>query len=352
MLKSHKRKFAQIAAVAALFAGTPAMALSGAEEAEFDSEMGEARSKMMGQSAAALEHARNARKIARGESVRAKRARLTATWLEAQALMRLNRSGEASPMIRSTLNEAAGSFHGSKLHADLLCTQGSLQARSGQFAEALPALLEAQTLYEALGENRSQAIVLINIGSLYSGARQFDKALGYFERGQKAFPKDPSLSLSAHNNIGNALKGLARYSEAESAFGRALETAPAKDSPLLTARILTNIAAVQVADGRAQSAKASALEAMEIAKEHAPDWARFVDGVLAQVELANGDLTKAQTHIERAFEGENLGETAAHFHDFHETAADLYTQMGDTNQSDLHTSALTRLNANVAQIDG
>lgn len=352
MLKSHTRRFAKVATASLLFIGTPVLALSGAEEAAFESEMGEARSKMMGQSAAALEHARNARKIARGESTKAKKARLTATWMEAEALMRLNRSGEASPIIARTLDETAGSFHGSKLHADLLRTHGSLQARSGQFADALPAFDKAQALYEDLGESRSRAIVLLNIGSLYSGAQQFDKALSYFEQGQKAFPQDEGLSLSAHNNSGNALKGLGRYAEAQSAFERALETAPAKGSPLLTARILTNIAAVQVADGRAQSAKASALQAMELAKEHAPDWARFVDGVLAQIEMENGDLTTAQKHIERAFEGENLEATAAHFRDFHKTAADLYTRTGDQNQSDLHKAALTRLNAKVAQLQG
>lgn len=352
MLKSHSRKLTKIAATAFLFVGAPAMALSSAEEAAFDSEIGEARSKMMGQSAAALEHARNARKIARGESSKAQMARLTASWLEAEALMRLNRAGEASPIIEVTLKEASGSFHGSKLHADLLRSQGSIKARSGQFADALPVFKQAQALYDTLGDKRSQAIVLLNIGSLYSGAHQFEQALMYFQQGNEAFPEDPALSLSAHNNIGNALKGLARYSEAQSAFALALETAPAKGSPLLTARILTNIAAVQVADGRSQEAKATALEAMELAQEHAPDWARFVDGVLAQVEMANGDLGKAQAHIERAFEGENLEATAAHFRDFHETAAELYTQLGDQSQSEQHKSALARLNAKVAQLEG
>lgn len=352
MLKSSKVTLTSIAAIATLFAGAPAYALAGAEEAAFNSEIGEARSKMLGQSAAALEHARNARKMARGETSEAQKARLTATYLEAEALMRLNRTGEASPIIQRTLEEAAGSFEGSKLHADLLRSHAGLQARGGQFADALPAFKQAQALYRDLGESRSQAIVLLNIGSLYSGARQFEKALNYFEQGQQAFPEDAGLALAAHNNMGNALKGLGRYAEAQSSFERALATEPVKDSHLLTARILTNIAAVQIADGRGGLAKTSAHKAMELAKEHAPQWARFVDGVLAQVELANGDLVKAKAHITRAFEGENLEATAAHFRDFHKTAAELYTRTGDGDQSVLHKAALTRLNAKVAQLQG
>lgn len=351
MLKSPTFKIAPIAAAAVLALGSPAMALSGAAEAEFEAEIGEARAKMMGHSAAALEHARNANKIARGESKKARQARLTARWLEAEALMRLNRSGEASPIIERALDETAGNFNGSKLHADLLRSHGSLQARQGAFAKALPAFEEAQKLYKALGEDRSRSIVLLSVGSVYSGARDFDRALSHFQEAKAAFPDDPALSLSAHNNSGNALKGLGRHAEAESEFTLALELAKAKGSPLLEARILTNIASAQVMDSRADEAEKTALEAMALAREHAPNWSRFVDGVLAQVMLTKGNLTAAQAHIEQTFEGENLDATAAHFRDFHETAAQVYMSAGQKDQSERHTQALERLNAQVARIE-
>lgn len=350
MLKSKIASLTGIAAAALLASGTPASALTNAESTAFDTQINEARSKMMGQSAAALEHARAAGKIARGGNSKAKHARLTASWLEAEALMRLNRSHEASPILQTTLKEVEKSFKGSVLHADLLRSSGSLNVRLGQFADAMPDFDQARDLYENLGKHRSQAIVLINIGSLYSGARQFDQALSYFEQGQKAFSSDPALALSAHNNIGIALQGLGRFSEAQSAFGRALETPQAKASPLLTARILTNIAATQVADGRPEDAKTTALAAMKLADEHAPDWARFVDGVLAQVELANGDLEKAQTHIESAFADQNLDTTTGNFREFHETAVKIYMRAEKQALCDLHEAALARLNAQVTQL--
>jgi tetratricopeptide (TPR) repeat protein len=351
MLKAHFSKVTLIAAATVCTLSAPAMALSGVAEAEFEAEISEARAKMMGHSAAALEHARNANKIARGESTKAQKARLTARWLEAEALMRLNRSGEASPIIEGALSETAGSFNGSKLHADLLRSHGSLQARQGNFTAALPAFDKAQELYKALGENRSRSIVLLSVGSVYSGARNFDRALSVFQEAKETFPDDPALSLSAHNNSGNALKGLGRYTEAETEFTLALEVAQAKNSPLLNARILTNIAAVQVMDGRTQAAEATAHKAMELAREHGPNWARFVDGVLAQVELNKGDLDRAQAHIEQTFEGEDLEATAAHFRDFHESAVQIYERAGQTAQSKLHLTALQRLDAQVAQLE-
>ncbi|MEM1052036.1 MAG: hypothetical protein AAGI28_08070 [Pseudomonadota bacterium] len=351
MLKSNFHKLAPVMAAALLVIGSPAAALSGAEEAAFEAEIGEARSKMMSHSAAALKHARNATQIARGENTKAQKARLTARWLEAEALMRLNRANEASPIIKSALRETSASFEGSKLHADLLRSHGSLQARAGAFAEALSNFTDAEKLYQDIGEDRSRAIVLLSIGSLYSGARDFEKALGHFTAAAQAFPNDPALSLSIHNNSGNALKGLGRYSDAEREFTSALSTQKAKSSPILKARILTNIASTQVMDRRTVEAEATAQEAMAIAQEHAPGWARFIDGVLAQIELRKGNLDIAQAYIERAFDGEDLATTASHFREFHETAVVIYERAGRSAHTESHQAALERLDSQIAKLD-
>jgi len=350
MLKSLYNALAPVTAAALIAIASPALALSAAEEAAFEAEIGEAKSKMMAHSATALKHARKASTLALGESVKAKKARLTAQWLEAEALLRLNRSGDAIAIIDKAIAEAETAFSGSKLHADLLRSQGSLNARGGAFSVALPSFLKAQELYADLGEARSQAIVLLNIGSLYSGAREFEQSIAYFRKGRDAFPKDPGLALSAHNNIGNALKGLGRYQEAETAFSKALEFAKQKSSPMLEARILTNIASTQVMGGDAVKAETTATTAMEIAQEHAPTWARFIDGVLAQIELSKGNLAKAETHLERAFDGEDLAKTAAHFREFHETAAECFSRSGNEQQAAAHRAALDRLNRQVAKL--
>lgn len=350
MLHHLTPRFALIAAPALMSFASPALAMTSAESAAFDAEINEAKSKMMGQSATALEHARKAHQLIASKTIAASKARLTAQWLEAEALLRLNRAGDASTILSDALTKTADRFEGSKLHADLLRSKASLNARSGAFANALPAFLKAQGYYADLGEARSQAIVLLNIGSLYSGARDFEKALDYFREGHKAYPNDQSLGLSAHNNMGNAFKGLKRFQEAEAAFAKALEIAKRKGSPLLEARILTNIASAQVLGGDAEKAKQTADTAMLIAQEHAPNWARFVDGVLAQIALSNGNLEQAQFHLGRAFDGEDLTKTASHFRDFHETAAAVSARMGDEPLESAHRTALVRLDAQVAKL--
>ena len=348
MLSNQRPNCVLIAAAALLTTASPALALSSTEAEAFEAEISLAKSNMMGKSATALKHARKARSLVASESAKADKARLTAQWLEAEALMRMNRAGDAAPILGKAVSETAKRFEGSKLHADLLRSQGSLNARKGDFAVALPAFTKAQGLYAGLGEARGQAIVLLNIGSLYSSAREFETALEYFRQGHEAFPEDPALGLSAHNNMGNALKGLGRHEESEAAFAKALALAKQKPSAMLEARILTNIASVQALGGNVAGAEETAKTAMTIAKEHAPNWARFIDGVLAQIELAKGNIDSAETHLVRAFDGEDLAKTAAHFREFHETAVQVYSVLGKEAQVEKHNEALERLNAQVA----
>lgn len=352
MLKSVHRTVAPIAAAALFALSSPAMALSAEAEVAFDAEIAHARSNMMANSARALDHARTAAKVAVGESAKAKKARLTAQWLEVEALMRLNRAADAFGIVESAIEETARNFSGSKLHADLVKSKASLNARKGAFAEALPGFLEAQRLYAELGEDRSRAMVLQNIGSVYSAARDFERALDHYERAEAVFPGDPALSLAAYNNMGNALKGLGRYEEAAISFAKALDAARAKPSPLLEARILTNIASAQVLDGNVTQGEQTARKAMAIAIEHAPDWTRFIDGVLAQAEFSRGRLDEAKARIAAAFEGEDLAGTGAHFREFHETAIQIYASAGDNDEAARHRKALERLDAQVARLDG
>lgn len=352
MLKVIHRTVAPVIATALLSLGAPAMALSAEAEAAFEAEIREARSNMMAHSDRALDHARKAAKVASGETAKAWQAKLTAQWLEAEALMRLNQHGDASPIINAALEQTASRFAGSKLHADLLRSHGSLSARNGQFAAALGSFQQAQDIFAALGEDRSRAIVLQNIGSVYSGANEFERALEYYRQSEQVFAGDPALSLSAHNNIGNALKGLGRYEEAAARFAAALELAKAKSSPLLEARILTNVAAAQVLGGKLDQGEETAHKAMAIAAEHAPGWMRFIEGVLAQVEFQRGQDGEAQKRIEAAFAGEDLTKTAADFREFHETAVEIYGRAGNAMAVANHRAAIERLNAQVARIAG
>ncbi|QIG52927.1 EAL domain-containing protein [Altererythrobacter sp. BO-6] len=311
----------------------------------FEAKIAEAKSSMMADSSQALRLAREAGKLATGTGSEADEARLTAKWLEGEALMRLNRASEAAEIISSALSEAEKSIPDSKLYADLLRSQGSIAAISSDYAGALSAFLKAHQRYNLLGEKRSEAIVLQHIGSLYSDARDYERVLRYYRQATATFPEDDALSLSAHNNKGNALKELGRFEEAEEEFRSALKIAEKMESPLLEARILNNIASVQMARGRLAAAEETANTVMAIARRDAPEWVPFINGVRSQIALARGDLKRAEAYLSQTFAGQNLTQTIPYFRDFHQTAYETFRRLGNYRLAAEHMAAFNRLDS-------
>lgn len=350
MTKKSAKRWAILATPALLAIASPAVATSADDQAAFEAAIGEAKSMMMADSAAALESAQKAERLVIGESAEAVKARLTAQWLKGEALMRLNRADEAAQTIRSAITQIAADFPRSKLHADLLRSEASLKVSQGDYGDALSCFLEAHELYEALGEERSRAIVLQNIGSLYSDAGDYERVLRYYKQSKAAFPQDNSLSLSAHNNTGNALKELGRYEEAETEFQEALSVSMQMDSPLLEARILTNIASAQYLAGNLDAADQSIRRANAIASNSAPEWLTFVYGVRGQIALARGDAATARMYFGRTFEGEDLSATSPYFRDFHETAYQAYSQSENYELALQHLAAFNRIDGEAAKI--
>ena len=331
--------FVLIAAPAAAQDG----AAPGAAPSPFEEAIAQSKSNMMADSAVALQYAREAEGLVDGDSDEAAQSRLTAQWLEAEALMRLNRADEAASIIDGALTEIEANFAGSKLHADLMRSKASLNVSQSKFGVALSSYLAAHELYEALGEDRSRAIVLQNIGSLYSDARDYHRVLNYYRQASEAFPEDPNLALSAHNNKGNAYKELERFSEAEAEFRSALVVAEQMGSPLLEARILTNIASTQYLAGEYAAAEATVNRGLAIADAGASEWKPFLYGVKAQLALVQGQTGMAEQYIVMTFGDEDLTATSPFFRDFHDTAYMVYEQSGNYRLANEHLTAFHRI---------
>jgi diguanylate cyclase (GGDEF)-like protein len=300
---------------------------------------------MMGDPEAALRHARAATALSRDNPNA--RARLieeaTSYWLEGEALIRVNRPEQARPAIDRGMAIVTRYGARSKLHADLLKARAALSLVTGQVQSALTDLLAAHEMFRALGEPRSQAIVLQNLGSIYLEARDFERALRYYEQANEVYRDDPALTLAAHNNRGNALKELRRYREAEREFGLALEAARAIDSGLLQARILSNLASAQALHGDLVRADATAQRGLRISQASAEGWEPFLWGVRAQIALARGDLPTARRYIERTFAGVDLGESTMPYREFHDVARHVYFRLGDPATAFRHFAAFKRL---------
>ncbi|KWV92724.1 EAL domain-containing protein [Erythrobacter sp. YT30] len=326
-----------------LMAATPLSAQGPGADQAYEKAIGEAKAQMMADSESALAHARDAKSYVVGSDDTARKARLTAQWLEAEALMRLNRADDAAQLIANSLEEIEKDFDGSKLHADLLRSQAGLYVRKAKYGEALSDFLTANDIYKEQGEDRSRALILQNIGSLYSDARDYNRVLSYYRQASEAYPDDPALALSEHNNVGNALKELKRLDEAEAEFREALAVAEKMDSPLLEARILTNIASTQYLAGMYDEAEQTIRTGLRIASANAPEWQPFLYGVRAQIALARGNQDLAENYISQTFHNEDLSSTSPFFRDFHDTAYKVYSQRGDFGLALKHFEAFHRI---------
>ena len=311
----------------------------------FEAEVAAAKGAMMGDPEQALRHARGA--IALSARNPQPRARLieeaTGHWLEGEALIRVNRPEQARPAIERGMAIASRYVPRTKLQADLLKARAALSIVTGSVQPALRDLLVAHEIYRRLGESRSQAIVLQNLGSIYLEARDFDRALSYYEQANETYSDDPALTLAAHNNRGNALKELGRYADAEREFGLALQAARRAGSDLLQARILSNLASAEMLGGQLNRAEANVREGLAISQRSAVGWEPFLWGVRAQIALRRGDLQTARHLIERTFAGVDIDTSTLPYREFHDTARQIYFRLGDANAAFRHLAAFKRL---------
>jgi len=323
---------------------SPAFAQT-AREQGFETEVAQAKAAMMGDPEAALAHARAANSLGGGLSDGKARAlaQATAQWLEAEALMRVNKPAEARVLAETGLATAAKVAPRTKLHADLLKARASILVVQGSVQPALADFLASHEIFRGLGETRSQAVVLQNLGSLYLSARDHERALRYYAQANEVHKEDAVLSLTAHNNRGSAFKEMGRFQEAEREFKLALAGARSIKSDLLQARIMSNLAAAQIPLGKLGEADATAQQGLRISHRSAVGWEPYLWGVRAQVAAARGNLAGARDLMAKAFAGVELATSTAPFRDFHETAHQIYARTGETELALQHLSALKRL---------
>ncbi|MDP8914271.1 MAG: diguanylate cyclase [Pseudomonadota bacterium] len=323
----------------------PATSAAPVASNRFEAEVSAAKAAMMADPAAALKHARAAVELSRTNGRAAGRLseELTGRWQEGEALVRVNRPAEAKPIIDNALGSAARHLPNSKLHADLLKARAGVALMNQEVAVALSDLLIAHQIYQKIAEPRSQAIVLQNIGAIYLEARDYARALSYYDQADEAFDGDPALAISSHNNRANALKELGKSKEAELEYKKALVIARKMESALLEARILTNIASAQVLNGKLAHADENARAGLRLSINSAEGWEPYLWGVRAQVALARGDLQAGRSYIEKAFDGIDIAKTNILHRDFHDTARHIYARLGQFDRAYAHMAAFKRV---------
>lgn len=313
---------------------------------EFDQLVGQAKSSMMASPAEALEHARRAEDIALSlpSSSRSSAALATSLWLQSEALIRVNQIAEVLPLINRALGTIDEEASRSKLAGDLLLTLGRVSRLSGDVEASLSSFHRAHKIFAELQIARSQSIALQSIGSIYNDARSFERALEYYERANEVYSDDPSLDISSANNRANTLKELGRYDEALEQFNRALEISSNIHSPLLEARVLTNLATLHILADDLEAANHTADRALGLLKASDDNnWSRFVWGIKAQVAFRQGRTIEAEEYMTSVFAGTDLGETTAPFRDMHEIAFEILRSNKKHDLALQHHEAFKRL---------
>jgi signal transduction histidine kinase len=270
--------------------------------------------------------------------------------LRSEAYLRQNRSAEARPLIDSALKMIEAIREPVKLRGDLLVSRGALEMLEGQAAAALSSYQNAFAIYGQLGEKRSQAITLQNIASLYTSANDDARAEAYYRQAAETYDGDPTLSLSLHNNRGNVLLSLKRYTEAAREYAEALELARSLDNGLLEARVLVNVARTQIETGQLDAAQASLNRGFALTGDaKAESLRRQLLVTAARVAAARKQYPKAAALMRQAFAGIDIADTSIEFRNAHMYAHEIFEAVGEPRLALAHLESLKRLNDETAQ---
>ena len=244
----------RLAIAVALIVCAPIAAI--ATEPGFEAEIQAAKAGMMADSAHALGHARKAEALAgHGTDASSQVALATAQWLEAEAMVRMDRPADGLQLADKARKTAEKYAPNSKLVGDLLITKGYADQNVANPGEALRNFQEANAILTIAGDLRGQSKTLQMIGGIYDDAKDYKRALSYYERASDTYRMDDALALSALNNVGVTAKNLKEFDKAEQYFRRAYVISDRLDSNSLRFRILTNLADCLALNGKLNAAR-------------------------------------------------------------------------------------------------
>lgn len=271
-------------------------------------------------------------------------ARAKTAWLEAEALINLDKPREAAAVIASALPSITALQPDSAVRGELILARGGTAQMLGRLPDALRDNQLAFRVFGKANAARGQAIALLNIAAIYSNAGDYETAITYNQQSIDIYSRDPLLLLSAYNNLGNALFELGRFGDAQARYTQALRYAEQLRSPLLQARILQNLAKAQANLDNFNGASASLARGFAITQSGpAAAWRPALNGMAALVALKRNDLDRAANLIELAFTGAKTSDAAIPLLDLHRTAYQIYRRRGDEAKALEHFEAFKRL---------
>jgi tetratricopeptide (TPR) repeat protein len=132
--------------------------------------------------------------------------------------------------------------------AQMLTELGDVYVNTDELAKAERAYGEALTIYQKLSNKRRSALLLRNLGAVYSLERRSDEALSFLERALKEASRvpqpDPTLTGEILNSLGVEYFRRGNLQKAEQFLTQAVNTLPDVDGVYETAATLNNLSAI------------------------------------------------------------------------------------------------------------
>jgi signal transduction histidine kinase/CheY-like chemotaxis protein len=268
----------------------------------------------------------------------------TAKWLSGEALTQLKKPERALPVLQQAFQEIEGLHSQGVLLGNVLLSRGRAEAALGAIKSALPDFQAAFVSFERANEKRGQATSLQEIGALYLQAREYSRALAYYDEARSDAGSSIQLRMAAQNNSGAALRELGRYRDAESTFSLALADANGLKNHLVAAHILTNIALTQLLQGRPLDARATISKGLALVSRdrEANSERPFLLVVKANTFSYVGDYGSAGRLLSEAFSDVSRSATPE-WRDAHELAAKVFEHLGQPEIALRHYEAFKRL---------
>ncbi len=335
------------------FAADQPKAIARGDDAAFERLIAAAKESMPIDPSRAREQAYAAEKLVRDNAQIEDRliALATAEWLQAEALLRLNDIQRAKPLIERAQQAVNRSGKVTKLNGGILLTLGGIHNAIPDVAAALADYHGAYRVFRSLHDSRSETVALLCLSMLYVEADDNLTALRYSSQALETYRADPSLLLAIYNNRALALMNLKRFDQAAAQFQQALELAKQNGNLSQQARILRNIARIELETDALEKADQAIAEGLALARAADDRSARlqFLN-VSALVAVKRGQYQHAERLVEEALAGVDPTQTTLDYHEAHKAAYLVYKKLGKNRLALENLEALKRLDDESAKL--
>lgn len=317
-----------------------ASAADGPPPTPYEQRVLDIRKALMADPAAAMKDAKTLEKSAQGEP----NGMAAALWLQGEALARLGRPEEAIPVLaraRRNLISQDGVLAG-----DILLGEGRAARNLGRQGLALASFQDAYRAYELGNDDRKQAIALHAIGTLYTNARRWDRALDVFDQSEAMATAEGQLRFAILNDKSRVYTEQGEMDLALETAQETLRLAEVIDKPYPRANSHILLADILIDHGKLESARSSLEKARAFDTDpNASIWRPFLLMIEGRLANETGDLETASKRFGALFESYDMDAPVGDYRRAHRLAAEHYGSIGDHALAFAHMTVFADLDS-------